>query len=101
MHRSTAWVIISATALISLLALGGVASFRFAVAPVYPALPVPDYGSQALIAASFMIANFIAAFCAGIYADRHAPDRRRIVGWTVVLLGASTVLGSILAFTLS
>lgn len=94
-------MLITVITVVALVILGFVATFRFAMPLVDPPPPTPDYTVQAVIAAVFMIAILVAAVCAGLYAARRESDRGRILAWTAILLMAGTVIGSILAFTLS
>ncbi|GGE87110.1 hypothetical protein [Mycetocola zhadangensis] len=102
MSKTTSWTLIATMTAISVLILGFVATYRFAMPLVYRGdIPTPDYEVQALIAGTSIIVTLTGGVAAGIHATRHKDDRRRIVGWAAAALTAGTALGTILAFTLS
>jgi uncharacterized membrane protein YfcA len=86
---------------VSLVVLSVVMTYRFAAPLVDPAPPTPDYGVQAIVTGVTIVAALAGGCGAAVYATKHAADRRRIVGWTAVAMIAGTVLGTVLAFTLS
>lgn len=101
MRSATAWLLIAAMTVVSLLFLALVATFRFAIPLIDPAPLPPDYGMQAAVAFVTMGAALVGGIGAGLHASRHAQERAVIVGWAGVALLIGTVLGTVLAFTLS
>lgn len=101
MRTSTAWLLIAAMTAVSLLVLGVVMTYRFAIPLVDPAPPTPDYGIQALVAGVSMLVALGGGVGAGVYASRHESIRGKVVGWVAVAMLTGTVLGMILAFVLS
>ncbi|WP_101848279.1 hypothetical protein [Zhihengliuella sp. ISTPL4] len=101
MRTSTAWVLIAAMIAVSLVVLGVVMTYRFAIPLVDPPPPAPDYGVQALVAGVAMTAAVAGGLGAGVYATKREVDRGRVVGWAAAAMLAGTVLGTVLAFALS
>ncbi|WP_102158446.1 hypothetical protein [Zhihengliuella halotolerans] len=76
------------------------ASFRYAIAVVYPARPTPDYGMQEGIAYAGAVPILVVLVVAGVLGDRRPEQRGRIVvrgARVMILLG---LLASIAAHTL-
>lgn len=86
---------------VSLVVLGVVMTFRFAIPLVDPPPPAPDYGVQALVAGVAMATAVASGLGAGVYATKREAVRGRIVGWTAAAMLAGTVVGTVLAFALS
>lgn len=101
MRSATAWFLIAAMTVVSLLFLALVATFRFAIPLIDPAPPPPDYGVQAAVAFVSMGTALAGGIGAGFHASRHPRERAVIVGWAGVALLIGTILGTVLAFTLS
>lgn len=101
MRSATAWLLIAAMTVVSLLFLALVATFRFAIPLIDPAALPPDYGMQAVVAFVTMGTALVGGIGAGFHASRHPQERAVIVGWAGVALLIGSVLGTVLAFTLS
>lgn len=101
MRTSTAWGLIAAMIALSLVALGVVMTYRFAIPLVDPAPPTPDYGVQTLVAGVTMAAAVAGGLGAAVYATKREAARGRIVGWTAAAMLAGTAVGAVLAFVLS
>ncbi|MCO1337509.1 hypothetical protein BJH93_01155 [Kocuria polaris] len=100
MSRSLAWVALIAAAGLVLLGLGLVASFRYAIALVYPARPIPDYALQAAIAYAGAIPVVAVLVVAGVLGHKRPEQRGRIVIRGVGFMVLIGVIVSIVALTL-
>jgi hypothetical protein len=101
MSRSAGWGVVGVAVIVLVGALLMVASYRFAVALVQPPLPVPDYGIQAVVA--YVTAGCVAVggVVVGLLANRQQVSRGRTVALGVGALAAVSLVGGMLAFTLS
>jgi len=95
------WAIFVLTALLTSAWLLFVASMRYAVALVYPPLPVPDYGVQASIAYIGMGAVLVTCASFTVSANRRATRWKQTVTWGIVIALILTVMATALAPILS
>ncbi|MDD7928354.1 hypothetical protein [Microbacterium thalli] len=79
MSRAKAWIAISIVAVAAIVVLILVAALRYSAAPVYPALPAPDYALQEAIAYGGVVAVGAVGVFAGLVAQRDDERRTRVV----------------------
>ncbi|WP_417556581.1 hypothetical protein [Microbacterium sp.] len=101
MTKATSWATSALVALLLILFLMWISTFRFAMPPVEPAPPDPNYSVQAAIAIAGCIAVIVGLVWTGISATR--SERRRL---RTTLIGCLLMIGvgmvtAVLAFTLS
>lgn len=95
--RPASATIIAAAVVAAPLLLTWAAQLRFAVAPVDPPRPVPDYGAQAAMAYAFLALAVVVGVVALTLAWRATAARARVVGWGSAAVVATGIGGALLA----
>jgi len=94
------WGISILTAAVGGAVLLFVASMRYAMAPVDPPRPSPDYGLQALISYAGIATVIVVCATSAILANRQEHGRGRVVGWGCVIALLLTAVAAICALTI-
>lgn len=100
MSRSASWICLVTITFVVVAGLCVVASMRFAVPPVYPPLPTPDYRLQAGIALTGAALAVVIGAVAVVAAVRAAARRARIVVTSAASVFVVGVAAAIAALTI-
>lgn len=101
MTRVASWGVLLTAALLLAGALWWVACIRFAMAPVEPPRPSPNYVVQAEWSLGAIPVIMAVALVVGVIAARRARNRGGLVLFGCCTMALTTVLSAVLAFSLS
>jgi O-antigen ligase len=96
-RKSAVWAVMSIVIVLLSAILVGVATMRYAMAPVYPPRPEPNYLLQSLIAFGTLGCVVVGGLVVAAVASRRESGRGRVVAWGSFALVVVAAVGAFAA----